>query len=123
MSNVYHLPPRGRRADRARARASLLLVGVGVLAASHAPVAVAAPAVKPTVPAGFTITKVADAPQGASNCDDLAFLDGHLFMGCENKTLNTGGSGEITLVEVTPPARSTARGRSNIRSTAWQETR
>jgi hypothetical protein len=73
-----------------------------VLAVGNAPAAVAAPAVKPTVPAGFTITKVADAPKGASNCDDLAFLDGHLFMGCENKTLNTGGSGESTLVEVTP---------------------
>jgi len=102
MSNVHDLPARCRRIDRARILASLFLVGVSVLTTSHAPAAVAAPAVTPTVPAGFTITKLADAPKGASNCDDLAFLDGHLFMGCENKTLNTGGSGESTLVEVTP---------------------
>lgn len=45
---------------------------------------------------------MADALKGASNCDDLGFLDGHLFMGCENKTLNTGGSGDSTLVGYTP---------------------
>ncbi len=105
MSNAHDLPPSDRRIDRARAWASRFLVGlVGLvgLATSNAPAAVAAPAARPTVPVGFTITKVADAPQSASNCDDLGFLDGNLFMGCENKTLNTGGSGESTLVQVTP---------------------
>ncbi|MGI8412767.1 MAG: hypothetical protein ACR2LV_06715 [Solirubrobacteraceae bacterium] len=33
------------------------------------------------------------------NCDDLAFLDGHLFMGCQNKTMSTGRGGNSTLVE------------------------
>jgi hypothetical protein len=64
--------------------------------------ALAARATKPTVPAGFEITKLADAPNGASNCDDLAFLDGQLFMGCQNKTLSIGGGGDSTLVEYTP---------------------
>ncbi len=102
MPNVHDLHSRHRRIDRA-ARALLFVVGVGVLAASQAPAAVAAAAaVKPTVPAGFTITKVADAPKGAANCDDLGFLDGHLFMGCHDKTLSTGGGGDSTLVEYTP---------------------
>jgi hypothetical protein len=85
MSNVQDLPPRDRRSGRARARASLFLVGLGVLAATLAPAAVAAPSVKPTVPAGFTITKMADAPKRASNCDDLGFLDGHLFMAASTR--------------------------------------
>lgn len=88
-----------RRVRRALARATVLVAGVGALAAS--PVAVAA-AAKPTAPAGFTITKVADAPKGATNCDDLGFLDGHLFMGCQDKTLSSGGGGNSTLVEYTP---------------------
>jgi hypothetical protein len=37
----------------------------------------------------------------ASNCDDLAFLEGHLFMGCQNKTLSVGGGGDSTLIEYT----------------------
>jgi hypothetical protein len=57
---------------------------------------------KPSVAAGFTITKVAVPPKGASNCDDLAFLEGRLFMGCQNQTLSAGGGGDSTLVEYTP---------------------
>jgi hypothetical protein len=60
----------------------------------------AAPA--PSVPAGFKITKLAaPAPATASNCDDVAFLDGHLFVGCQNKTLSVGGGGDSTLIEYT----------------------
>jgi hypothetical protein len=73
------------------------VIGLLMLAGS----AVAAPG--PSVPGGFTITKIAaPAPAGASNCDDLAFLDGHLFMGCQNKTLSVGGGGNSTLIEYTP---------------------
>ena len=94
-------PERGRRL-RSRARAytaGLAAMGIGVLCWAQP---AAAAAVKPTVPAGFTITKVADAPKGAANCDDLAFLDGNLFMGCQNKTLSNGGGGNSTLVEFSP---------------------
>jgi hypothetical protein len=63
--------------------------------------ALAAPA--PSVPAGFTITKIAaPAPATASNCDDVALLEGHLFLGCQNKTLSVGGGGDSTLIEYTP---------------------
>ncbi|HEX4837627.1 MAG TPA: hypothetical protein VFV03_03785, partial [Solirubrobacteraceae bacterium] len=66
-------------------------------------VAFAASAPKPSVPAGFTITKIAaPVPASASNCDDLAFLEGHLFLGCQNKTLSVGGGGNSTLIEYTP---------------------
>ena len=84
-------------------RVRLWLVGLGVLAAglvSSAPAA-AAPPVNPTVPAGFTIVRLAAAPGGATNCDDLASLEGHLFMGCQNKTLSVGGGGSSTLAEYT----------------------
>jgi hypothetical protein len=75
------------------------LAGVGVLIPAGA--AKAAPA--PSVPAGFAITKIAaPVPALASNCDDLAFLEGHLFMGCQNKTLSVGGGGSSTLIEYTP---------------------
>lgn len=57
-------------------------------------------AAKPTVPPGFTITKLAAAPAGATNCDDLAYLGGNLFMGCQNATQSNGGGGNSTLVEV-----------------------
>ncbi len=101
MSIVQALASLDRRIERARFRASLFFVGVGVLTASQAQAALAA-TTKPTVPAGFTITKVADAPAGAGNCDDLGFLDGHLFMGCQDKTTSSGAGGDSTLVEYTP---------------------
>jgi hypothetical protein len=64
--------------------------------------AFAASAPKPSVPAGFSITKIAaPAPAGASNCDDLTFLEGHLFLSCQNKTLSVGGGGNSTLIEYT----------------------
>jgi hypothetical protein len=62
----------------------------------------AAAAAAPSVPSGFTITQIAaPAPATASNCDDLAFLEGHLFMGCQNTTLSVGGGGKSTLIEYT----------------------
>jgi hypothetical protein len=73
---------------------------LGVLTLGFTGTAMAA--AKPKVPAGFTITKVAVPPKGASNCDDVAFVDGHLFVGCQNKTLSAGGGGDSTLVEYTP---------------------
>lgn len=64
--------------------------------------ALAAPPV-PSVPAGFTITKIAaPAPAMAGNCDDLAFLEGNVFMACQNKTASVGGGGDSTLFEYTP---------------------
>src|ERR1700676_1281546 len=41
-------------------------------------------------------------PKSAMNCDDLGFLEGHLFIGCQDKTLSSGGGGSSTLVELTP---------------------
>lgn len=94
------MPPRA--ASRLLAGVAVWAAGVGIVAAAASPSALAASATKPTVPAGFKITKLADAPKGASNCDDLALLDGHLFMGCQDKTLSIGGGGNSTLVEFTP---------------------
>jgi hypothetical protein len=68
--------------------AALVGVVIGVLISAGAASAAAAP----SVPVGFTITQIAaPAPASASNCDDLAFLEGRLFMGCQNKTLSVGG--------------------------------
>jgi hypothetical protein len=78
------------------------LAGVVISVVIFAGAAFAASAPAPSVPAGFTITKIAaPAPAGASNCDDLAFLEGHLFLGCQNKTLSVGGGGNSTLIEYT----------------------
>jgi hypothetical protein len=71
-----------------------LLLFAGVASAASAPA--------PSVSAGFAITKIAaPVPASASNCDDLAFLEGHLFLGCQNKTLSVGGGGNSTLIEYT----------------------
>jgi hypothetical protein len=90
----------GAGIDRSLRLAAPILAGLGLLAA--APASLAAPAVKPSVPAGFTISKIATAPKGATNCDDLTFLDGHLYMGCQNKALSNGGGGNSTLAEFGP---------------------
>jgi hypothetical protein len=80
---------------------TLAVVLIGALGSASAAFAAAAPA--PSVPAGYSITKIAaPSPASASNCDDLAFLEGHLFMGCQNKTLSVGGGGDSTLIEYTP---------------------
>jgi hypothetical protein len=103
VSNVHDILPRVRRVAHRRVRLSMLLLGAGLFAGTQAPAALAAGySAKPIVPAGFTITKVAEAPKGAANCDDLGFLDGHLFMGCQDQTTSSGGGGDSTLVEYTP---------------------
>jgi hypothetical protein len=82
-------------------RLPVTLAAVLIGALGSAPAAAAAPA--PSAPAGYSITKIAaPAPASASNCDDLAFLEGHLFMGCQNRTLSVGGGGDSTLIEYTP---------------------
>jgi hypothetical protein len=83
--------PRQHSAAFAAVVAGVLIFASGAYAASA-----------PSVPAGFTITKLAaPAPASAANCDDLAFLEGHLFMGCQDKTLSVGGGGNSTLIEYT----------------------
>ncbi len=62
----------------------------------------AAATLNPTVPAGFTISKVADIPAPAGNCDDIGFLAGNIFVACQDKTLSSGAGGTSTLVEFTP---------------------
>jgi hypothetical protein len=100
-SQMLELAARSQVKRRTSAVASAVLAGLA-LAATGPVTAFAAKSPKPSVPSGFTITKLADAPKGAGNCDDLAFLAGHLFMGCQNKTLSNGGGGNSTLVEFTP---------------------
>jgi hypothetical protein len=70
-----------------------------VLAAAPASNAVAAAPPKPTVAAGFTITKIASMPHTETNCDDAAYLDGHLYVTCQNLTQSTGGGGSSTIIE------------------------
>jgi hypothetical protein len=84
---------------RSRSHRALLVVVAGVALACQTSAALAA---QPTVPSGFTITKLATSPPGIGNCDDLAFLEGHLFVGCQNKTLSNGGGGDSSLTEFTP---------------------
>jgi len=93
--------------SRARLVAPLVVasLGVAVLGAGAADAATS----KPTAAPGFTLTKLAAAPKGAHNCDDLALLDGHLFMACQNNLLSNGRGGPptpakdtSTLVELTP---------------------
>jgi hypothetical protein len=62
--------------------------------------AVAAPSSRPTVESGFTIRKLVTLPRSATNCDDLAYLDGHLFMTCQNNTGSAGGGGNSKIVEL-----------------------
>lgn len=76
--------------------ASLITVTALVCVFSATAVAASSP---PTVARGFTIHKLAPAPKGATNCDDLAYLDGHLFMTCQNLTQSVGGGGNSTIVE------------------------
>ncbi len=86
--------------------APLVVVSVGV--ASLGAGAAGAATSKPTAAPGFKLTKLAAAPKGVTNCDDLALLDGHLFMGCQNAVLSNGKGGPpnpksdtSTLVEYT----------------------
>jgi hypothetical protein len=90
-------PPRGNLRSLAAALAGVV---ISVLISAGAAFAASLP--MPSVPSGFTIAKIAaPAPASASNCDDLVFLEGHLFLGCQNKTLSVGGGGNSTLIEYT----------------------
>jgi hypothetical protein len=95
------LPRRNRRPlAAALAVAGGVTSVLGVLISAGAASAASVP--MPSVAAGFTIAKIAaPAPASASNCDDLAFLEGHLFLGCQNKALSVGGGGNSTLIEYT----------------------
>jgi hypothetical protein len=99
--------PALRESWRSAARTTQVVSAVALAVVTgllwSAALAVAAPSAAPSVPSGFTITKIAaPLPNAASNCDDLGFLDGHLYMGCQNKTLSVGGGGNSTLIEYTP---------------------
>ncbi len=101
--------PASRRGVRRLSRAARVIGGVLIFAACPgsralavpAPAPAPAPKPRPTVSAGFTISRLAAAPAGTMSCDDLAFLEGHFFLGCQNKTLSSGGGGNSTLVEYT----------------------
>jgi hypothetical protein len=62
-------------------------IGIAVLA-SAAPAAAA-----PVVPAGFKATKIAVAPAGAKLPDDIAELDGRLFVAYQNGVPSKGPAG------------------------------
>ena len=92
----------GRLTARAPGRAPVAFVVLALALGAQVATANAAP----SAPSGFKVTKVADPPKGAANCDDLAFLAGDLFMGCQNKTLSNGGGGNSTLVEYSLSGKS-----------------
>ncbi len=91
--------PAFRSAVSPRAGAAFVLTALAMTALVFSGTAFAASAPQPTVAPGFTIQKLAPAPKGATNCDDLAYLDGHLFMTCQNLTQSVGGGGNSTIVE------------------------
>jgi hypothetical protein len=91
--------PSLRSAVGPRTYTALFLVALGVSLPTFDGTAVAASSPAPSVAPAFTIQKLAPAPKGATNCDDLAYLDGHLFMTCQNMTQSTGGGGNSTIVE------------------------
>jgi len=100
MLDAVEPPPcRDGLAGRGRGRGTLFGLVLSLVALGPAGAAVALSKPRPSVPAGYTITKLADAPKGATNCDDVARLDGHLFMGCQNAAMSAGGGGNSTLVE------------------------
>lgn len=82
-----------------RARGPLCSVVLVLLALAPVGTAAAGTNAKPSVPPGYTITKLSGAPKGVTNCDDLARLDGHLFMGCQNAAMSAGGGHNSTLLE------------------------
>jgi hypothetical protein len=81
---------------RRRLRAPLALTILGLISFGASPGAAAAASSKPTAVAGFKLTKLAAFPKGVTNCDDLALLDGHLFVGCQNAVLSNGVGGPPT---------------------------
>jgi hypothetical protein len=93
---------RPRRVERARARATVLVAGLAVLVASLVAASAAAAATPSALAPGFKVAKIAVFPKGVTNCDDIGFLNGNIFVGCQDKTLSSGGGGNSTLVEFTP---------------------
>jgi hypothetical protein len=64
----------------------------------------AAASAAPSAPPGYNLQKFASAPTGATGPDDIAYLDGHVFVGWQNGigptgTPGTGGPTASTLVE------------------------
>ena len=75
------------------------LAAAGALAAAPAAASAA-----PTAPTGYTLQTFATAPTGASGPDDIAYLDGHVFVGWQNGIGSKGqpasnGQTQSTLVE------------------------
>jgi hypothetical protein len=100
MYEASRKPLFGGRLTRLSARACGSVFVLAAFALIN--VAASAAATNPTVSGGFTISRVADIPAPAGNCDDIAFLEGRLFVGCQDKTLSNGAGGNSTLVELTP---------------------
>jgi hypothetical protein len=84
---------------RARWSVRAPIAALIVSAFSLVPTVAAAASSRPEVPPGFTITKIAALPSTTTNCDDLAFLAGHVFMTCQNMTGSLGGGGNSTILE------------------------
>ncbi len=97
MSEAKRFPLFSASARR-RKRGALCLIGLSISALGSGAKAIAA-IPTPTL-ASFAISIIAVAPKGANHCDDIASLDGHLFLACRNAALSTGG-GSSTIVEYT----------------------
>lgn len=83
--------PRSRKLPPLVAAVTIGLCALGADASGALGAAASKPAApKPSAAAGFTITKILAAPADTQSCDDLGFLDGNLFMGCQNATLSGG---------------------------------
>jgi len=98
--------PRSRKLPPLVAAVTVVLCALGADASGALGASASKPAApKPSAAAGFTITKILAAPADTQSCDDLGFLDGNLFMGCQNATLSGGGGGTSTLVEASPAGK------------------
>jgi hypothetical protein len=81
-----------------------LLAAIGVVASLAATDRAGAANPTPAAAAGYTISLFASAPSGASIPDDIARLDGHLFVGYANGVgpngeANAGGGSSSTVVQ------------------------
>jgi hypothetical protein len=92
----YEPVSKSSRQRRPRLREPLALAVIGAMVAGAPAAANAATSKKPTAAPGFKLTKLAAFPNSATNCDDLALLDGNLFIGCQNNVLSNGVGGPPT---------------------------
>jgi hypothetical protein len=92
----YEPVSKSSRQRRHRLREPLALAVIGAMVAGAPAAANAATSQKPTAAPGFKLTKLAAFAKGATNCDDLALLDGNLFVGCQNNVLSNGLGGPPT---------------------------